>query len=197
VLAVAPVVRAHLGLVVSRMVRFFSMLGRRRSPGGLTVRLLPVVILAVVTASAGCIEDDGRRAASLAEARAAVEREKSIRDGLNQELKRLEGERRFHLWRADIITGKVKPTLWLDGRKRPAARLLPTWGVRRAWRLWALEPEKMPWVDRAQGSLLRTDVERRYYKLMNDVALEIKAQEGRIVETQRYLGQLSDGDDGA
>ena len=130
------------------------------------------------------------------DAEATLAREQGIRDGINQELKKLEGETQILLWRAAIIAGDLKPPVLIEDRKSQLLRLLPSWGIGRVWRLWGRRPEIMPWYNRTAGTRMHAATVARHNGFVRAVNQRIQAQEQRIDEAKKYLELVSSDDDG-
>jgi hypothetical protein len=145
---------------------------------------------------AGCGGNPQEQTAAMVDAQATLAREQAIRDGMNLELKKFEGEKTILLWRAAIVGGELKPPVLTEDKRSPLVRLRPSWGIGRVWRLWGRHPEAMPWYNQSVGSRMRTATEQRYAYLVNSVDQRMKAQDRRIEEAKKYLELITSASDG-
>jgi hypothetical protein len=187
-------VPAHLGQVVSLMVRFLipgtSCLPLRRAtfgPQRFPAAALGSVFVLVALTSAGCTEKPSAPSSAVTDAAASLAREQAIREAMILQRKKLDGERVFHEFRARIIAGDLKPPVAAEKNTSTIVRALPSWGVRRVWRLWGRRPREMPWFDEGAGANMLS-VTRKAYKLRDDVLnRQIEAQGRKIEEAKKYL----------
>jgi hypothetical protein len=145
------------------------------------------VLAGAMSLVAGCGGEAEGPSPAVVDAEATLEREKSIRDGLALDLKKLAGEHEVHLFRAAIIAGEWKPPVPTGKCKSTLVRSLPSWGIGRAWRLWGRHPQKMPWYDGGLGSLMARSAKDKFKNDTRTIELRIAAQNKRIDEAKKYL----------
>jgi hypothetical protein len=145
------------------------------------------VLAGLISLVAGCGGEVEQKSPAVADAEAALAREKSIRDGLVHDLKKLAGEHQVHVARAAIIAGEWKPPLPTGKSKSPLVRSLPSWGIRRVWRLWGRHPQEMPWYDSGLGSMMARSAKLKFEYDTRTVEVRIEAQNKRVDEAKKYL----------
>jgi len=198
-------VSAHLGQVVSSMIRFLPIQDTSSSsaaraaaaPPPRPTVLLPAALLGATLLLVGCTEKSATPSPAVTDAAAALVREQVIRDAMVGERKKLEGEKQFHLLQSRIIAGELKPTIMAAESRSPIVRALPSWGVRRLWRLWGRRAREMPWFDEGSGSKMKTNVENTYKARDDDLAKRILMQDRKIDEAKKYLDLVKSLDEDA
>jgi hypothetical protein len=180
------------------MVRFLleCRAGFQNRPAGGWARAAAFAVIVPAMFVAGCGESPTVQSPARKDAEATLAREQGIRDGMNLELKKLEGETTILLWRAAIIAGDLKPPVLAQYEKSQLARLLPSWGIGRVWRLWGRRPETMPWYNRTAGLRMHAATVARHDDFVSEVSQRIKAQDRRIDEAKKYLKLVTSDDDG-
>jgi hypothetical protein len=177
------------------MARIFSLLSPS-SPIRRAVYRIVAALLGVLPVFAGCGDDAERRAATVADAQATLAQERGIRGNLIKELKRLEGEHEVHLQRSALLTGELKPPLLFEADRSRIGSAIPSFGIRRLWRLWARRPAAMPWYDKSTGELLARELIKTYKQRTGEIEKQIAHQDRKIVEAEKYLKLVSSLDDG-
>jgi hypothetical protein len=152
-----------------------------------TSRAATWALACLISLVAGCGGEPEGPSPAVVDAEAALEREKSIRNGLERDLKKLAGERQVYLARAAIIAGEWKPPVPTDKSKSTLVRSLPSWGIGRVWRLWGRHPQQMPWFDYGFGSQMTRSTNDKFNSDARTIELRIEAQNKRVDEAKKYL----------
>ena len=158
---------------------------------------LHAALVGAILLLSGCAEKPVAPSPAVTEAAAALAREQAIRDAMIREREKLEGERQFHLFRSQIIAGEVKPPIMTPETRSPIVRSLPSWGVRRLWRLWGRRTREMPWFDEGSGLRMKSLVRATYAARDDELAKQIALQDQKIVEAKKYLDLVKSLEDDA
>jgi hypothetical protein len=145
------------------------------------------ITTALVALCAGCGGGPQPSSPAVDDARASLEYEQSVRNGLERELAKLAGEHQVHVWRAALIAGDLRPPAPFRNSKSPLIRSLPSWGIGRLWRLWATHPEDMPWYDNAVGLLTRRNADAKFRSDTRSIEKQLEDQKKRVIEAKKYL----------
>jgi hypothetical protein len=180
----APAGPAANGPRTSSPVAIGPAATRPRAFGPLAFGLLSC---AVILGMAGCGTPSTGPSQAVVDAEADLAREISIRDGLELEVKKLDGAKEIHLLRAQLISGEWRPPILVDRIASPIVRALPSWGILRCWRLWGRHPRQMPWFNEGVGYLMKNNTERKYEQDSRSLQRRLEAQEAKVSEAKKYL----------
>lgn len=163
-----------------------------------TARRFVVVAALMLTAISGCGGEDAEQHKALADAQAAVDRERATLTGMQAEYDRLLGEYQMHefesrAWMGQVSLGRV---FGLDlerdiGREWRLTRFFylkwPLSWFGRIDRLLTLRSDLMPWYNRYQGEIYNRKLTDHYKRMLSDLGDRLTIQRDRVRNAEEYV----------